>query len=174
VAYKRVFTPEELKSQIEETRFWWVRSYVYDCGRYYTEYISKATVRGVPLVNIVLGRCPETGKFKMAKGIIAIGRKALGVIAIGQLAIGVIPIGQLAIGLLFSLGQAALALVSIGQLAIGPVFALGQFAVGYIAIGQIAVGVYALGQFAFGELAYGTNVKNPEALEWFRDAMPFL
>src|SRR5207244_5786630 len=47
------------------------------------EYRSKATLFGLPLVHIAYGMDPETGRRRVAKGIIAIGDLAIGVIALG-------------------------------------------------------------------------------------------
>jgi len=172
--------PANLQNQpidwkITETGFFTVKSYVYPSGLPYLEYTSHRKVGAWPLVHITLGRSPETGRRKVAKGIIAIGRIAFGVLPIGQLAIGVIPIGQLALGLFFALGQGAFSLgVSLGQVAVAPVFAVGQIAVAYAAIGQLALGYYCIAQAAVGVHVWTMKVKDPAALEFFRNLFPAL
>lgn len=106
--------------------------------RYY-EYISDATWCGVPLVHIGSGRNPETGKWVLARGVVAIGQFAVGVVSIGQMAVGVLSVGQLSIGGLAALGQLAVGSWAIGQLAAGVQAAIGMLAVGLKAIGFAAM-----------------------------------
>lgn len=158
-----------------ETGFFRIKSFVYPTGLSYTEYTSHAQVGSWPLVQITLGRHPETGRRKVAKGVIALGRIAVGVLPIGQLAAGLFPIGQLALGLGIAFGQGAFSVFSaIGQLAVAPFFALGQFAVAYAAIGQLCVGYYCLAQAAVGVHLWTVKVKDPATLEFFRNLFPFL
>ena len=161
--------------KITETGFFTVKSFVYPSGLPYLEYTSHRKVGNWPLVHITLGRSPETGRRKVAKGIIAIGRIAFGVLPIGQLAIGLFPIGQLALGLCFALGQGAFSLgAALGQVAVAPVFAVGQIAVAYAAIGQLALGYYCIAQAAAGVHVWTMKVKDPAALEFFRNLFPLL
>jgi len=161
--------------KITETGFFTVKSFVYPTGLSYTEYTSHARVGDWPLIHITLGRSPETGRRKVAKGVIAIGRIAVGVLPIGQIAIGIIPIGQLALGLGLAFGQGAFSLfAALGQLAAAPVFAAGQIAVAYAAIGQICLGYYCIAQAAIGVHIWTMKVKDPAALEFFRNLWPFL
>ncbi|MDD4899509.1 MAG: hypothetical protein PHT31_01845 [Candidatus Omnitrophica bacterium] len=97
---------------------------------------SKTEVFGWPLVHIAIGRDRETGKFLVAKGIIAIG----------QFAIGIVAIGQFAVGLIFGLAQFAVGMFAVAQIAVGFVFGIGQFATGIIAIGQFVIGNYVFCQ----------------------------
>jgi len=122
------------------------------------EWRSSAEIFGLPLVHIAIGRNRETGKFLIAKG----------VIAIGQFAIGIIAMGQFAVGLLFGLAQFAVGIFAIGQFALGFVFGIGQFAAGMTAIGQFAVGKYALCQIGYGQYVWSFMEKNVEALEHFK------
>ena len=69
--------------------------YPYYWGGY--EYKSKATIFGMPLVHIAQGFTPE-GRFRVAKGFIAIGNVAVGVIAVGGVAIGIYAVGGLCLG----------------------------------------------------------------------------
>lgn len=122
------------------------------------EWKSKTEVLGIPFIHIAIGRNRETGKFLVAKGIIAIG----------QFAIGIIAIGQFAVGLLFGLAQLALGVFVVAQIAIGYEFALGQFAVGMTAIGQFAIGKYVLCQTGYGQYVWSFIERNTEALEYFK------
>jgi hypothetical protein len=134
------------------------------------EYKSEITVLGLPLVHIVTGRDPKTGRVGKAVGVIAIGRMAFGVLALGQLAVGVFPIGQLAIGALFALGQGAFAgYHAIGQVAVASTFAAGQLAVAASAIGQLALGRFVLAQVGWGRYVWSTKAKDPEALQHFKE-----
>ena len=125
--------------QTTETRFGTWRRYLYTSGAMYSEFRSRTTFAGWPLVHITRGRSPETGKIASARGMIAIGQKAVGVIAIGQAAAGVVAVGQLSIGLLVGIGQAATGILAIGQAAAG-VFTIAQFGVGVAGIAQYGAG----------------------------------
>ena len=83
---------EDVEYKQEETSWglWW--HYMYENGHSYHEFKSYATVLGMPLLHYTAGKNPVTGKRVMAKGFIAVGRKAFGVIALGQLAIGIIAV----------------------------------------------------------------------------------
>jgi predicted Ser/Thr protein kinase len=118
------------------------------------EYKSETTVFGWPLVHIVKGVDPVTGDSPWAKGVIAIGGKAVGGLAIGGLAVGGISVGGISFGGLaiggvsfglFAIGGAAVALLgAAGGMAIAALFAAGGQAVAYFAAGGHAVGVHAL------------------------------
>jgi hypothetical protein len=131
------------------------------------EYRSARTVAGWPLVHIATGTDLQTGRKRVAKGIIAIGDMAVGVLAIGGLAVGGVAIGGGALGVI-ALGGCAIALgLAIGGGAIGLV-ALGGIAVGMIALGGGAIGYYALGGGAWGVHAFGGNLQDREAIDFFR------
>lgn len=139
------------------------------------EYRSPFSFLGLPWVHVVIGRDPETGRVGKAVGILAIGRIAFGVIPIGQIAIGIVPIGQLAVGLLGALGQAAFAgYDAIGQVAVASHFALGQIAVATSSIGQFALGRFVLAQIGWGTHVWSTKLRDPEALEHFREMFGWL
>jgi hypothetical protein len=138
--------PQLLEDRIETTPFGKWRRCRLANGRYFKEFVSHRRLWGVPLVHIVSGRDPRTGRRAVAKGIIAIGQFAVGVISIGQVAAGLISVGQLAFGLLFVVAQVGAGIIAIGQFAASVVFALGQFAIGWTAIGQFACGQHAIGQ----------------------------
>lgn len=87
-------------------------------------YQSKKNINGIPLVSIDIGKGKRT-----ARGIIAIGNKAIGLVAIGGLALGI-----------FSFGGLALGIYSLGGLALAKDIACGGYANGHIAIGQVVHG----------------------------------
>jgi hypothetical protein len=94
------------------------------------EWAGARMVGNRPLVHIAWGRDPQTGKLRVANG----------VIAIGQFAKGDVAIGQLAYGKCFALGQLAASWVAaIGMLAIG-LFAIGAFIVALIGLGLKLIG----------------------------------
>lgn len=123
------------------------------------EWKSKTEILGWPLVHIAVGRNKQTGKLLVARGIIAIG----------QFGIGIITIAQFGIGLVFAFGQFVGGIYSIGQVALGVYFGLGQLATGVTAIGQLAFGKYVLAQMGFGEHVWSTKMRDPEAVEYFKN-----
>jgi hypothetical protein len=104
-------------------------------GRARVEYRSRRTVAGWPLVHIVFGPDPRTGRRVVARGVIAVGERAMGVVALGAVACGGLAIGPAAIGI-----------VAFGAVALGLLLAAGAGAVGGIAFGVVALGLYADGQ----------------------------
>jgi hypothetical protein len=94
------------------------------------EWKSETELLGWPLVHIAFGWDLQTGKLRVARGIIAIG----------QFAFGLVTIAQFGIGLLIGMGQFMCGGVVVAQFAAGVVFALGQFAAGTTAIGQFTAG----------------------------------
>jgi hypothetical protein len=109
------------------------------------EWKSETTLFGWPLVHIAWGWDWNTGRLRVAKGIIAIG----------QFGIGLITIAQFGIGLLFCLGQFVVGFTALGQFAGGVLFAAGQFAVGLYAYGQFAAGKYVRAWIDFGDVLFG-------------------
>lgn len=158
---------EPVEYKIEETAFGRWRKFAYPTGELFEEFVSHSRFLGLPLIHYTRGRCPETGKRIVARGIVAVGRLAVGVIAIGHAAAGIAAIGQLGIGLIFGLGQAAIGLYAAGQLALALNFGLGQLATGYAAIGQFGLGEYVLAQFGVGEHVWDMRGCAPEAREFF-------
>jgi hypothetical protein len=159
---------ESVEYQVEETpRGVWKR-FVYPSGEYYAEFLSYTTLFGLPLLHYTRGRCPETGRRKVAKGFIAIGRMAVGVIALGQASAGIVAFGQASLGLLFCMAQAGAGLTALGQVAIGVYFGAGQLATGMTAIGQLALGRYVLAQVGFGQHRWTPGHADPDAVEHFR------
>lgn len=137
----------EIEYKIQETSFGVWQSFMYDDGKTYHEFTSHSTIAGIPLLHYTNGICPETGRRKLAKGVIAVGRMAVGMVAIGQASMGMIGFGQATLGFGIGIGQLAFGGAAIGQAAIGCAFGFGQFALGFTAIGQFAIGVNVLAQF---------------------------
>ena len=79
-----------------------------------------------------------------ARGVIAIGPRAVGIFALGGAAFGVVAFGGMACGLF-----------GFGGLALGLLFSFGGFSAGGIAFGGFAVGAVATGGFAMGLVAEG-------------------
>src|SRR5438270_367730 len=96
---------EKVEYKVDETPRGVWRRYVYPDGELFEEFVSHRWVGGLPLLHYTRGRCPETGKRVVARGVVAIGRVAVGVVAIGQASAGLVAIGQLAVGLMFGIGQ---------------------------------------------------------------------
>jgi hypothetical protein len=159
---------EQIEYKIEKTERGTWRRYVYPTGEYFSEFVSHKRMFGLPLVHYTRGKCPETGRRIVAKGIIAVGRLAAGVLAIGHASFGLLAIGQLALGLFFGLGQASSGMYALGQVAIGFYFGIGQIATGVTAIGQIGIGKYVLAQIGIGKYVWTQKTADPEAVEYFR------
>jgi hypothetical protein len=101
------------------------------------EYRSRLRVAGLPLVHVVRGIDPSTGRRPPAVGLIAVGQVAIGLIAVGQVAVGVISLGQAAVGLGWGIGQLAFGMMAAGQVSAGLLGAVGQLAVAPHALGMM-------------------------------------
>ena len=113
------------------------------------EYKSSRTFKGVPLVHINLG----TGR-RTAKGIVAVGNKAVGVVSVGFISVGAASCGILSAGLL-TIGCICAGLVALGSGAAG-LIAFGAFAAGWLSFGGVAVGTYVIGGAAYAtDIAFG-------------------
>ena len=125
------------------------------------EYRSKIEVLGLPLVHIAQGVDPDTGRPRVAKGIIALGNVAIGVFAAGGVAIGGLALGGLAIGAI-ALAGAAVGLFTLGGFSIGVLFAAGGIAFSAF---------YAIGGLALAPHSISSLGADPEFLEmlerWF-------
>jgi hypothetical protein len=165
-----LLTEVEYKTEVTQLGVW--RRYLYPTGMLFEEFASHRQILGLPLLHYTRGICPETGKRVVAKGIIAIGRRAVGVLAIGHASMGVIAIGQLAIGLFFGLGQASTGLFALGQLVIVLACGIGQVAIGDIVIAQFGLGQYVLAQLGFGVHVWDIRGASPEAEQLFRAILP--
>jgi len=121
------------------------------------EYKSPQTLFGLPLVHIAQGLDPQTGRLRVARGIIAVGNVAFGLVALGGVAFGGVAVGGLAVGVL-ALGGMAAGFAALGGMA----FAL------WLALGGMAISLqYAIGGLALAPHALGGNVQDPELLRWF-------
>jgi hypothetical protein len=128
------------------------------------EFKSRATMFGWPLVHVAQGVDPETGKPRIARGVIAIGDIAIGGLALGGVAIGLVALGGLGLGFL-----------ALGGMAVGA-FAVGGASLGwYWAFGGMAVSLgYAVGGLALAPHTISGTGADPEAvaalegwLRWF-------
>ena len=138
------------------------------------EYRSRARLFGLPLLHVAYGIDPESGRLRVARGIIAIGNVAIGLVAMGGMAIGGLALGGLALGVISLAGVALAIYAALGGLAVGGWWAFGGMAVaGYVAVGGMAVSWnYAFGGFAIGKHPYGSNYQDPAALEFLRRFLP--
>lgn len=137
-------------------------------------YTSKLRIFNIPLVDIYFRiyrfsgfgcyRIGFDGHSRCAKGIIAIGTRAVGVCTLSFFGAGLFGVGLLNIGLFFSLGLCSVSLLyAIGLLSLSiymafGVIAIGMYAFGVVALGaQMAVGVVAWGNHAIGIVAEGNH-----------------
>jgi hypothetical protein len=109
------------------------------------EYKSSITIFGLPLVHIASGVDEQTGRPRIARGIIALGNIAVGVLAFGGIALGGLTFGGMSVGLV-CIGGMAVGGIALGGMAVGVLFAAGGMAVslGY------AVGGGAIAPCRFG------------------------
>lgn len=108
---------EKVDYKITETERGIWRRYMYPTGSLYAEYTSRSMAFGMPLIHYVRGVSPETGVAPVARGVIAIGRRAVGIVAIGRFAVGLLAVGQLSAGLI-GIGQLTGGVLSLGQMAL--------------------------------------------------------
>lgn len=120
------------------------------------EWRSSRSFRGYPLVHVAVGRDSQ-GKWRVAKGIVAIG----------QFGVGVVTIAQFGIGLLFGCGQFILGFTALAQVAVGLYAALGQVAVGYVAVGQVVLAHYGLAQVGWAIHLWSPDSQDPRAVAYF-------
>lgn len=93
-----------------------------------------------------------------ARGVIAVGPKAVGIIACGGAAMGVVSYGGFAMGLLSVGGIAAGLLIGSGGIAFAPIgLAYGGLVLGMLALGGMAFGLVAIGGTAVGFWAAGVS-----------------
>lgn len=137
--------------------------------------VSKRRIFNMPLYHITDGYNPDTGKFEVAKGFIAVGPVALGVFAWGGAAIGILSFGGFSLSLLLAIGGVAFSLGgALGGMAIGGLFALGGMAVSLgLAFGGYASGHVAIGYVAKGKYIYDSSSGTGNAVEWFKQYMPY-
>ena len=126
------------------------------------EYRSKLELFGLPLIHIAQGFDPDTGRPRVAKGIIAIGNIAMGVFALGGVAFGGLTIGGISLGL-GAFGGIAIGGVALGGMALGILFAAGGLAVSFL---------YAIGGLALAPHAISSMGADPEFLRLLEKWMP--
>lgn len=131
-----------------------------------SEYRSKATLFGWPLVHIATGIDPATGKKRVARGWIAIGDIAIGAVAIGGMAFGGLVFSGVGVGLVTLAGLSVGLFAAIGGVAVGS-FAFGGVAIGGIAVGGAAFGLFSFGGVASGLHSMGGNAAGPQAKDFF-------
>lgn len=137
--------------------------------RPFVEYRSQRELFGLPLVHIVKARRSGQGLVRTgrggssmppvptARGILAIGRRAIGVVAIGNLTCGVVSIGNLSVGV-FTLANIGLGLLGAGNLMVAA-FSVANVALGLLAAGNMALGLFAAaGNLAVAPVALGNVV----------------
>ena len=136
--------------------------------RPFFEYRSQRELFGLPLVHIVkarrsgqglvrTGRAGSLPPVPTARGILAIGRRAIGVVAIGNLTCGVVSIGNLSVGV-FTLANIGLGVVGAGNLVVAAL-SIANVALGLLAAGNLAIGLFAaVGNLAVGPVALGNVV----------------
>jgi hypothetical protein len=120
------------------------------------EWKSARTYCGYPLVHIAFGK-DSRGKWRVAKGIIAIG----------QFALGLVTVAQFGVGLLFGFGQFLIGGIVLAQIAGGLALGVGQIATGYVAVGQVVLAYYGLGQTGLAEFLWSTSRRDAEAVQFF-------
>jgi|GEM_PF-3093915 hypothetical protein len=153
------------------------KEYSYPWPRRYPVWrrVSQKKIFNIPLYHITDGYNPETGEFEIARGIFAFGPVALGVFTAGGIALGVFSFAGISAGVLLALGGLSLsALASLGGAAVAGLFAAGGMAVSFgLSIGGFAVGHIAIGGEVFGEYIYKTTTGEGNAVEWFRNYLPY-
>ncbi|MCA9174066.1 MAG: hypothetical protein KDB14_06215 [Planctomycetales bacterium] len=132
---KQSYLVSHPKFTVTRTAHGTIREFVHYDGATYREYTSETSLFGLPMLQIIRGINPETGKREVARGVVAIGQFAVGGIAIGQMAQGYIGIGQLATGRILAIGQLAVAPLALGQMTLA-VAAVGQMVFALAGIGQ--------------------------------------
>jgi tRNA A-37 threonylcarbamoyl transferase component Bud32 len=142
----------EFKTQVEGVSWTGAQSAVN--GWVPFEYRSKRTLFGMPLLHVVQGNDPVTGKIREARGVFAFGGRARGIFAFGGIARGWFAFGGVAIGGV-ACGGLGIGLVSFGGLAIALLLSIGGMSLGALATGGLAAGWHAHGGVAIGWHAWG-------------------
>jgi hypothetical protein len=108
-------------------------------------YRSRQTLLGLPLIHVVWGIDPATGRPRVAKGILAVGPVAIGVLPVGLSAWGLCPCGLVAGGFwatgLFAVGFWAVGLAAAGFQAVGLLALASWHTVGLVAAGPSPIGL---------------------------------
>ena len=74
---------DDIQYKIEETRFGTRKRYLNPTAARFKEFRSHVAFFGLLLLHFTLGVCPEAGRRRVARGVIAIGRFAVGILALG-------------------------------------------------------------------------------------------
>jgi hypothetical protein len=120
------------------------------------EYRSRTEIAGLPLVHVAQGIDPETGRPRIARGIVAIGNAAIGVVAVGGFSMGGIAVGGCSLGVL-----------SLGGLAVGAIAVGGVSVAYYLAAGGMALSLnYAMGGLAVAPHTLGPDGMDPGMRAW--------
>ena len=118
------------------------------------EYRSKEEINGSPLIHINIGTHPETGRPRVAKGVVAIGNIAFGVVSIGVAAFGVVTLAVFGLGVV-SLASLAIGIIALGAVALGYEYALGVV----VQSAKYALGVKDLDlQFTVWSLIFAASI----------------
>jgi hypothetical protein len=88
------------------------------------EYRSQEEINGLPLIHINIGTDFDTGRPRVAKGVVAIGNIAFGVVSIGVAAFGIVTLAAFGLGIV-SLASIAIGIIALGTVALGYEVALG-------------------------------------------------
>jgi hypothetical protein len=129
------------------------------------EYRSQTELFGLPIVHIARGIDPNTGRLRVAKGIIAIGDIAIGLLALGGVAVGGVAIGGVSLGIIAAGGIALSLLIALGGVSLGL----------YMALGAVAISIqYAIGALAIGLHPFGDYTLTPEFLHQIEQFLPNL
>ena len=119
---------------------------------------------GLPLREIAVGPDLARGEKRgHARAILAVGDIATGVFALGGIACGGLCVGGVSIGIVTIGGVSLSLLIAVGGVAIAPV-AFGGVAIGYFAKGGVAVGAHII----------NATTRDPAAVKFFSDWLPWL
>ncbi len=127
------------------------------------EWQSSQTFLGYPLVHVAFGK-DARGKWRVARG----------VIAIGQFGVGLITVAQFGVGLLFGFGQFILGFTALAQVAVALYLGVGQIATGYAAVGQLVLAHYGLAQVGWATHLWSPKQRDPQAVEYFHHLLKSL
>lgn len=132
------------------------------------DFRSKQTLLGMPMVHVTWGMNAETKKLNVAKGIIAVGPRAIGAVAVGFESYGLLTFGILSVGLapvgMLAIGGAAVGLFAVGLQATG-IFAAGSATTCLFKLHALGVFLAAIGAFVFSRVFSRTVVT------WLQDSI---
>ena len=118
------------------------------------EFRSKEEINGWPLIHMNIGTDPDTGRPRVAKGVVAIGNIAFGIVSIGVAAFGVVTLAVFGLGVV-SLASLAIGIIALGAVALGYEYALGVV----VQSAKYALGVMNLDfQFVVWSLIFAASI----------------